>query len=53
MNEQAQKKALKIIKDSKLHMDYEDQSVSSNESQKQFEELCEKLKASKKLWEDS
>ncbi len=53
MSEQAEKKALKIIKDSKLHMDYEDQAISQKESQKQFEELCEKLKTSKKLWEDS
>jgi len=48
---QARKRALEIIKDSKLQMEYEDQAVDEKESDEQFKELCEKLKTSKKLWD--
>ncbi|MGH1467378.1 MAG: mobile mystery protein A [Bdellovibrionales bacterium] len=50
VHEQARKKALKIISDSQLQMEYEDQAVSKEETDKQFEELCEKIKNSKQLW---
>ncbi len=50
VDEQARKKALKIISESQLQMEYEDQAVNSKETEKQFEELCETIKNSKKLW---
>lgn len=50
VNTQARRKAAKILSESNLQMEYEDQAVHAEESQKQFEELCEKIKNSKKLW---
>jgi predicted DNA-binding mobile mystery protein A len=51
INEQAQKRARNVLSSSNLHMEYEDQAVSSDENQKQFEDLCEEIKNSKSLWE--
>ena len=51
VDKQAKKKALEIIKDSKLQMEYEDQAIDQKENEEQFKELCEKLKTSKKLWD--
>ena len=48
---QARAKARSILKRARLQMEMEDQAVSKKEEEKLFEELVQKIKASKKLWE--
>jgi len=48
---QARAKARSILKRARLQMEMEDQAVSRDEEEKLFEELVQKIKASKKLWE--
>lgn len=50
---QAKKRAKTVIKQANLQMEYEDQAVSAKETNAQFEELVEKLKGSKTLWDQN
>ncbi len=50
--DQARRKARKIIDDTNLHMELEDQGVSKEEVKTQFDELVQKIKESKKLWDE-
>ena len=51
INDQAERKARKLVMSSHLHMEYEDQAVSKKELEGQVRELVETLKDSKNLWE--
>ena len=52
IDEQARKKAKKLVMSSNLQMEFENQAVSQQELKHQVEELIEVLKNSKHLWED-
>lgn len=52
IEQQAAKKSKEILKESQLQMEYEDQKVTAKESRAQQEEMTEKIKFSKILWDD-
>ncbi len=52
IDNQARKRAEKLVRYSHLQMEYEDQALSQKELEKQIEELAETLKNSKNLWEE-
>ena len=50
--ERARKKALQILAESNLQMEYEDQAVKKPALKRQLKELEEQMLQSSKLWED-
>ncbi len=50
-DKQAERKAKQFVKESHLHMEYEDQAVTKKQLKSQWLELKEKLKTSHRLWD--
>ncbi len=52
IDDQATQKAYTILKETRLHMQIEDQDISDKAFERRLRELKDKLKHSKALWED-
>lgn len=51
INDQARKKAIEVLKEASLHMEIEDQEVGDDMKSAQLEELIERFKNSRSLWD--